>query len=331
MTEQIIAADDFFNYMDSYSGGESNETLPPSENVLLSDYVSNDKPKAQPQSIVVDNKPKVFSYVGGSGPVPPGYKNADSCANCEYYCGAATSGYCYKFSFPCASNYVCDKFEKEEIMVWDDDYGAYQINYSFKSLSDDSLLMLSEALDKGYRQSLVNKGIDPSLAFIKLFVFDKQSAQLAASFSEYCELEVSTSTFFKTLKKFDDTVEVKFSEPVQEEKQVSNSTLFKLAQSSGSANTYATYESLYETKFGSLEGCYLNSIKEESEPVAEPEPPQVLDEQPIITPVADVVDLQLKQVAEKRIAYRAKVNNTTYTEEEVLAELQRIKETRNSL
>lgn len=337
-------------------------TLPKSVNVDYEEYYKPSAPLSSPapppllaapsnSSSGYSEPTQVYSFVSGSGDPPPGYRVSESCANCEYFCGGSSNGYCAKYDFPCASNYMCDSYERAPLILMES--GAYALEYSFSAASAQSLTLLSDALQNGMAKALTEKGIDLSSTRDKLYIFDQQSAQVALAFAEQLTKEYDRPILIKAASKYAPDFTQQYlarinSVPTPPEKQPADLVLYKFAMvTSDKEHVQSVYEQLYKQKYGEEKALYTepepaidlplypDAPESEQQNLSDmpgatvTEPTYVGDVDPGTTEA--VLDDRLRAIAEKRVSYLASKSNTTFTQDDVQKMLDDIKQTRQKL
>lgn len=278
-----------------------------------------------------------FSFCGGSGDPPPGYSISESCANCEYYCGGAGNGYCFKFDFPCASNYKCDEYQRcEPMLYFSHTENVYKFSYDLNRVEAQALSDYTESLQKSIRTNLASKGIDLSSLASEVYIYDSESASAAHKLSNAITDPKAYHTFVRVFSQYhpEAGAELLSKSPdikVEPDKTPTYLPLFQLAQSMANSTTeaYEHYEKLYAQKFGSPDSCYLlsSSVLTDDMSGTITEPTYAGD---TLATEDDYIN-RLRKAAENRVSSLAVKQNRSYTQEEVEAELKRIQQARPKL
>ena len=371
---------DFFNYLDSNTSASTAldlanmPTVPIEDNIPYDVYIENAKKAynarngsmtnnavpevsvpqpvaqyAQPAQQPVE--PQKFAVWTGSGDPPTGYKVSESCANCEYFSPRgdydSNAGLCYKFDFPCASNYLCDEYERAESCCEYYLSDAYTFDYDFSKAKPEALIKLSESLTGGLKQQFAVKGVDITTLDSKLYVFDADSARVAMAFASALTEDKDRKALARVVSRYiPEEVEQLYAELLPEfvtqpafEKQPRDTVLYKFAEATTNTKEALVecYENLYAKKFGSKDDCYL----------VESEPKETFSELAATVTSAEYVgdtlasseittidaeyEERLRKIAEKRVTSLAKQGNRVVTPEDIQIELDRIKAARSSL
>ena len=331
-------------------------TIPVDENLPLEHYVEQAKqaaPAKQPAITVgkpavstvsisqpvaaFSEQPQKFGFYSGSGDPPPGYRISESCANCEYFCGAPSSGHCYKYDFPCASNYLCDSYERcEPMQFYSHTENSYKFAYDVIAADAQSLSSYAETLQKTLRAKLIDKGINLADLSSNLYVYDQESAEAAYKLSGAITDPKAVKAFARLYSQYHPEAAAELLNAAPDTQPEPGKTpsylpLFQFAQSisSSSAEAYEQYEKLYAQKFGDVSECYVLA-----------QPPLTNDMSGTITEPAYAGDtlateddylIRLRKVAENRVSTLAAKHNKSFTQEDVEAELKRIQQARPKL
>jgi hypothetical protein len=372
---------DFFNYLDSNTGGgtaldlANMPTVPIEDNIPYDVYIekakraynarngsmtNNTVPEVSvPQPVEQYAKPaqqpvepQKFAVWTGSGDPPPGYKVSESCANCEYFSprggyDSTNSGLCYKFDFPCASNYLCDEYERSmscgEYYLAD----AYTFDYDLSKAKPEALIQLAESLTNGLKQQFAVKGVDINTLDSKLYIFDADSARVAMAFASALTEDKDRKALARVVSRYiPEEVEQLYAELLPEfvtqpleDKQPKDVALYKFAEATTNSKEAIAecYENLYAKKFGSKDDCYLveseskETFSELTATVSSAEyVGDTLASAEVTTADAEYEE-RLRKIAEKRVTSLAKNSNRVITPEDIQIELDRIKAARSSL
>ena len=370
---------DFFNYLDSSTSSSvaldlaEMPTVPIEENIPYDTYIENAKraysarnnsmtnspasevklsQSTSSQSIKQPSEPQKYAVWSGSGDPPPGYKVSESCANCEYFSprgdyNSQNSGLCYKFDFPCASNYLCDEYERGTSCCEYYLSEAYTFSYDISKAKPEALTRLTESLNNGLKQQFAVKGVDITTLDSKLYIFDADSARVAMAFASALTEDKERKALAKVISRYiPDEVEQLYAELLPEyinqsvaDKQPKDVALYKFAEATTTTKEALAecYENLYAKKFGNKEDCYLveSEVKESfSELSAQVTAAEYVGDTLASSEVIDLdaeYDERLRKIAEKRVSSIAKQRNSIVTPEDIQIELDRIKAARNNL
>lgn len=275
-----------------------------------------------------------FSFCSGSGDPPSGYRVSESCANCEYFCGASGGGHCYKYDFPCASNYLCDTYERcEPMQYFSHTENVYKFPYDVTQADAHVLTDYAQDLQNGLRHKLQDKGVKLSTLSSYLYLYDQESAASAAKLSKTITDGKAYKAFVRLFSQYypHEARQMLSAMPTVEsesDKVPSYLPLFRLAQSMGvtSEEVYSQYEQLYAQQFGDASNCYLMS--EESDMSGVITAPVYAGE---TLDTENSLEARLLKAAENRVKALAAKNNREYTDEEVQAELNRLQQARPKL
>lgn len=286
--------------------------------------------------VLDSTKTQQFSFCSGSGDPPPGYRISESCANCEYFCGGGGTGHCFKYDFPCASNYLCDSYERcEPMQYYSHKEDVYKFSYDLNKVDSQALSDYAEGLQGAVKNNLLAKGVSLSSLSKELHVFDKQSADLAYKLSAAITGAKVYKAFARVYSQYDadKAFQLLASAPdinTEPDKVPTYLPLFKLAQSMSSttAEVYEQYEQLYSQKFSDTNYYQLSqSVLTDDMSGTITQPTYAGD---TLAAADDYTD-RLKQAAENRVKSIAAKQNRSYTQEEVQKELERIQKARPKL
>jgi hypothetical protein len=303
------------------------------------------------------------------GDVPKGYRSAECCGTCEYWCNP--DSICYKHDFPCHALYICDSYESldmesEEEREIGEVFSEGSLFFDIPSLTEEELEILAEGwTDKGTVKSETRKR-KAVLSEGRFPIFDKRSAQSALKLrgkannlkerkmiiraaSRYAPEEAK-----EALEKDQQNLSLVYAE----RREPSKPTLFALAYSSADAtegdleSVYGIYSELYETMYGTKEGMYVvTEVKEEHteskaettdaiktattiEQVATKEALSEFEASVSVASSAGVVESVIKdplyQVASNRMLLSAKKAGVPLDETAVLEEYNRLVKLRNA-
>lgn len=289
----------------------------------------------QAPAVFAQPEPQKFSFCSGSGDPPPGYSVSESCANCEYYCGSPGVGHCYKFNFPCASNYKCDEYERcEPMLYFSHKENVYKFSYDLTKVESQALSNYTESV-KGIRGVLVDKGVDLATLASDLYIFDAQSALVAQQLSNAITEPKAYRAFVKVFSQYhpEQAAELMATSPdiqTEPDKVPSYLPLFQLAQtmSNNAIEAYEHYEKLYSQKF-SDNNYYTLSQAVITEDMSGTITPPTYAGDTLAT--EDDYIVRLRKAAENRVASMAAKQNRSYTQEELEAEFKRIRSSRSAL
>jgi hypothetical protein len=281
-------------------------------------------------------EPQKFSFCTGSGDPPPGYSISESCANCEYYCGAPGTGHCFKFNFPCASNYKCAEYERcEPMMYFSHTENVYKFAYDLNRVDSQALSSYTESLQKGIRNTLASKGVNLSTLSSEVYIYDEQSADAAQLLSSAITDPRAYRAFVKVFSQYrpENAAQLLASAPdiqVEPDKIPTYLPLFKLAESMASSATeaYQHYEQLYVQKFGDSNYYALSQAVITDDMSGTITAPTYAGD---TLATEDDYLIRLRKAAENRVSTLAAMQNRSYTQEEVDAELERIQKSRPKL